>query len=959
MPPRQLTAHVALLVALLSSSSLPAAAYDDTFRTIIAPLLAESCGTCHGPDNADSGFRIDLRERAVAGGDSGAAGIVPGDAAASEIFRRIASDDEDVRMPADGEPLTAEQQALLRRWIDEGAVWPDDVASLGPMLPKSASQPNLATTHWSFQPLVRPPVPAIDVGSSNPLDAFIAVELRKQGLAFNPEADRRTLIRRVTFDLIGLPPTPEEIDAFLAACDTAGSVEQPYAALVDRLLESPRYGERWARHWLDVVRFAESHGFEMNQMRPNAWPYRDWVIDAFNRDMPYDMFVRSQLAGDAMGDDAATGFLVGGAWDQVKSPDPILTATQRADELHDMVSTTGSAFLGLTVGCARCHDHKFDPVPQQDYYALTAVVAGVEHGERPLVAPQEQQPEREQQIAQIEDQLAAIAMRSISLQPLALVSTDSEAPPPQRREAVVTGVNVDAFAPIEARFIRMSVLGTSGAEPCIDELEVFNTDGRNVAIDAIPSASGTYPDNAFHKLEHINDGIYGNEKSWISNEVGSGWVQLELSEPQTLRHVVWSRDRSPLPKYRDRLVTAYTIAVSRNGNEWTTVATHEDRRPFGTPTTEETADTGLSADDAAELTRLAEQTASLQRQLTALTSPAMVYAGTFRQPGTTHRLFRGDPMQPREEAMPGSLSRIGTSWQLPPDAPEQQRREAFAEWIASAEHPLTPRVIVNRLWHYHFGTGLVDTPSDLGVNGSTPSHPDLLNWLACELIDPTIHTDDPSIDRWRLKRLHRLIVTSRTYRQASTSTAEGQKLDAGSRLLWRYPPQRLEAEALRDAILAVSGSLNLTMGGPGFDLFVPNTNYVKVYETKTSFTNDDFRRMVYQSKPRSELDTFFGVFDCPDAAQTQPARTVSTTPLQALNMLNGDFLLDQADRFAERLKREEGTDPGTQVDRAFALAFGRPVTPAERSAALSLIDEHGLHLLCRSLYNASEFITVR
>ncbi|MGA0040127.1 MAG: DUF1553 domain-containing protein [Pirellulales bacterium] len=959
MPPRQLTAYVALLVALLGSSSLPAAANDDTFRTIIAPLLAESCGTCHGPDNADSGFRIDLRERAVAGGDSGAAGIVPGDAAASEIFRRIASDDEDVRMPADGEPLTAEQQALLRRWIDEGAVWPDDVAALGPMLPKSASQPNLATTHWSFQPLVRPPVPAIDVGSSNPLDAFIAVELRKQGLAFNPEADRRTLIRRVTFDLIGLPPTPEEIDAFLAACDTAGSVEQPYAALVDRLLESPRYGERWARHWLDVVRFAESHGFEMNQMRPNAWPYRDWVIDAFNRDMPYDMFVRRQLAGDAMGDDAATGFLVGGAWDQVKSPDPILTATQRADELHDMVSTTGSAFLGLTVGCARCHDHKFDPVPQQDYYALTAVVAGVEHGERPLVAPQEQQPEREQQIAQIEDQLAAIAMRSISLQPLALVSTDSEAPPPQRREAVVTGVNVDAFAPIEARFIRMSVLGTSGAEPCIDELEVFNTDGRNVAIDAIPSASGTYPDNAFHKLEHINDGIYGNEKSWISNEVGSGWVQLELPEPQTLRHVVWSRDRSPLPKYRDRLVTAYTIAVSRNGNEWTTVATHEDRRPFGTPTTEETADTGLSADDAAELTRLAEQTASLQRQLTALTSPAMVYAGTFRQPGTTHRLFRGDPMQPREEAMPGSLSRIGTSWQLPPDAPEQQRRKAFAEWIASAEHPLTPRVIVNRLWHYHFGTGLVDTPSDLGVNGSTPSHPDLLNWLACELIDPTIHTDDPSIDRWRLKRLHRLIVTSRTYRQASTSTAEGQKLDAGSRLLWRYPPQRLEAEALRDAILAVSGSLNLTMGGPGFDLFVPNTNYVKVYETKTSFTNDDFRRMVYQSKPRSELDTFFGVFDCPDAAQTQPARTVSTTPLQALNMLNGDFLLDQADRFAERLKREEGTDPGTQVDRAFALAFGRPVTPAERSAALSLIDEHGLHLLCRSLYNASEFITVR
>lgn len=949
-------AFAAMCVVRIASAVSPTIA-DDTFRNEVAPLLAQACGSCHGPTDAESGFRIDLREQAIAGGDSGLAGIVPGDAVASELFVRVASDDEEVRMPADGEPLTAEQQQVIRRWIEAGAPWPDDLASLESMLPTPTSPATSAPTHWAFRPLARPSVPDLDVATDNPIDAFIAAILHEHGLAAAPEADPRTLIRRVTFDLTGLPPTPDEIDMFLQACEQAGSVNQPFADLVDRLLASPRYGERWARHWLDVVRFAESNGFEMNQMRPNAWPYRDWVIKAFNSDMPYDAFVRRQIAGDALGEDVATGFLVGGPWDQVKSPDPVLTATQRADELHDMVSTTGSAFLGLTVGCARCHDHKFDPVPQRDYYALSAVVAGVQHGERPL--PQPDAPDREEEIAAIDRQLAALARQSVELQPLAVVPSEDAPEPPQLRAAVVTGMNVDAFAPSEVRFVRMTVLGTSGAEPCIDELEVLNSDGENVAIDATPTASGTYPGNAFHTLEHINDGLYGNEKSWISNEAGGGWVQLELSQPETIRHVVWSRDRSPIPKYNDRLATAYRIDVSRDGVEWTSVATHRDRLPFGTASGNATAGEGSVAEHAEQLARLTEQTNSLRSQRAALTAPPMAYAGTFTQPATTHRLFRGDPMQPREEAAPGSLSRIGTPWQLASDTPEQQRRLALAEWIASAENPLTPRVIVNRLWHYHFGAGLVDTPSDLGVNGGLPSHPALLDWLACELIEPTICSTDPRVDRWQLKRLHRLIVTSRTYRQSSNATDAGLAIDASSRLLWRFPPQRLEAEALRDAILAVSGSLNLTMGGPGFDLFVANSNYVKVYETKTAFTTDDFRRMVYQSKPRSELDTFFGAFDCPDAAQSQPTRTVSTTPLQALNMLNGAFLIEQADRFAARLMREAGDDPAAQVDRAFLLAFGRAATAHERSAAIDLVKQHGLPMVCRSLYNASEFISVR
>ncbi|MEI6257658.1 MAG: DUF1553 domain-containing protein, partial [Planctomycetota bacterium] len=279
---------------------------------------------------------------------------------------------------------------------------------------------------------------------------------------------------------------------------------------------------------------------------------------------------------------------------------------------------------------------------------------------------------------------------------------------------------------------------------------------------------------------------------------------------------------------------------------------------------------------------------------------------------------------------------------------DADRRQALAEWITAPSNPLTARVIVNRLWHYHFGTGIIDTPSDLGVNGGVPSHPELLDWLASELV----------AGGWRLKPIHKLIVTSRAYRQSSTGTSAGLAIDSGSRLLWRYPSRRLEAEPLRDTILAVSGSLNKKMGGPGFDLFEPNTNYVKVYTTKTVFTDEDFRRMVYQSKPRSELDSFFGAFDCPDAGQVQPKRTVSTTPLQALNMLNGDFLLDQAARFAARVEQEAGRDTASQVQRAVLLAFGRKASPAEIAAGQKLVAAHGLPILCRSLYNANEFITV-
>ncbi len=918
----------------------PTSAAAPDFGGRIAPLLADKCGACHGPHEAQSGYRIDLRERAFAGGDSGAQGIVPGKPEASELFVRVATTDKEARMPADGEPLTAEEQRLLKDWIAAGAQWPEDLQSLPKsLLPAGDPPPLKGTDHWAFQPVVRPTVPNQSGGTdANPVDAFLAAALAEKRLEFSPEAEPRALIRRVSFDLVGLPPTPEEIAAFEAACRDAGGTDGPYAELVGRLLASPHYGERWARHWLDVVRFAESDGFEMNRARPNAWPYRDWVIEALNADMPFDRFVREQIAGDSLGADAATGFLVGGAKDRVASPDPVLTANQRADELHDIVSTTASAFLGLTVGCARCHDHKFDPVPQADYYRLKAVFEGVQHGERPLETFAERRS-RLRSVAVVERELEAADRRLAALRPAGAV-----------RPPVAMGKNVDRFPATAAQYLRFTVRATAGGEPCLDELEAFDPDGVNVARDARPSASGVRGggQDPGVAVAHVNDGMYGDGQAWVSDEPGTGWVQLEFAEPLQIERVAWSCDRSPKPKHANRLPTQYEVAVSLDGSRWTTVASHDDRAPVTGGETPADAFAGLAPEDQAVAAGLTAMVAELDKRLERLKQPRKAYLGAFRQPPTTHRFFRGDPTAPREEVAPGSLTRFGAAWELAGDAPEAERRQALAAWIARPDNPLTARVIVNRLWQHHFGTGIVDTPSDFGVNGGRPSNQELLDWLAAELVQ----------GGWRLKAIHRLIVTSRAYRQASAARPEGLAVDSDSRLLWRYPPRRLEAEPLRDAILAVSGSLDRTLGGPGFDFFEANTNYVKVYVTKTAFTAGDFRRMVYQTKPRAELDSFFGAFDCPDAGQVQPARTVSTTPLQALNMLNGEFLLDQADRFAARVEQEAGSDAARQVARAVVLAFGREATPAEIATGVDLVRGHGLPILCRSLYNASEFITI-
>jgi mono/diheme cytochrome c family protein len=930
----------------------PAAVVD--FARDVRPIFAEHCYQCHGPKKQEGGLRLDRKATALKGGDHYAPAIVPGKSSDSPLWRFVARDDADLQMPPEGPRLTADQIDKLKRWIDGGAPWPDDDAAA-------------ADEHWSLRPVSRPPLATVnrDQWCRTVIDRFVLARLEQAGLGPSPEADRLTLCRRLYFALAGLPPSPEEAGEF-AADTSADAVER----LADRLLASPRYGERIARHWLDVVRFAESHGFEMNQPRPNAWPYRDYVIAAFNADLPYDQFVRQQIAGDQLGADQATGFLVAGPWDQVKSPDPVLTAQQRADELHDVVHTTGTTFLGLTLGCARCHSHKFDPIPQTDYYAVKAVFAGVQHGDRPLNAAAAEA--RREEVEKLRGALAEVVAELDQFEPEASLAPSTAA----RRAPVSRGRNVDRFAPAEARFVRFTVSATTDIEPCIDELEVFTAgpQSRNVALasfGAKATASGTYPNSDIHRLEHINDGRYGNRRSWISSERGRGWVQLEFAEPQVIDRVIWSRDRDDPPQFADRVPTQYAIEISTDGQSWRTVASSADRRPLVDAAKSEVVRRELSGEDERQqLARLTGRQKELAARLAEAASVPMVYAGKFAEPEPTFRLHRGDPTQPREPVGPGTLSQIGKPAVLSAEMSEAQRRLALADWIASRDNPLTPRVIVNRLWQWHFGEGIVSTPSDFGAGGVPPTHPELLDWLSSELV----------AGNWELKRIQRRIAGSAVYRQGSkvssfqfkvgsdeagsnmepgTASIEcALSLDSANRLLWRFPPRRLEAEPLRDAILAVSGNLQLQMGGPGFDLFEPNTNYVKVYHSRKEFGPSEWRRMVYQSKPRMQLDDTFGAFDCPDAGQAAPKRTRSTTPLQALNLLNSAFMVQQSEHLARRVTAEAGDDAVRQVQRAFALAFQREPTPHELAAAAALVRDEGLPALCRALLNANEFVMV-
>jgi len=637
------------------------------------------------------------------------------------------------------------------------------------------SQERAGRDWWSLQPLRPVAVPRGNDSQQpiNPIDHFILQRLKKEGLSPSPVADRRTLIRRLTFDLIGLPPKPREVEAFVN-----DSAPDAYERLVERLLDSPHYGERWARHWLDIVRYGESQGFERNKFRPNAWKYRDFVVEAFNSDMPYDQFVRWQIAGDVLEPDdplavIASGFLALGPYDLTayNNGTPPMRAFAREEELEGLVATVGQAFLGLTVNCARCHNHKFDPISQKEFYQFSAALGGTYQGEEREVLTDKGRPLSQKRVANLRREIESIVVQETSAD-----------------EATKPGLASKRF-----------------------------------------------------RLESL-------------------------------------------------------VRLFEGGKVHTT-------RP--------------------------------------------------KQPGPWHILARGDYKQPREVVNPGGIAALGglsQDWQLAKDAPEAERRQALAWWITDPKNPLTPRVIVNRLWAHHFGAGLVRAPSDFGFQGGLPSHPELLDWLAGQLV----HPDDGKA--WSLKRIQRLIVTSAAYRQSSRSVPKAAQVDADNRLLWRQAPRRLEAEAFRDAVLAVSGEIDLRIGGPGYrDYKVKSAGDNETYTVFDAVGGEFNRRSLYRTCLRTGTSPLMDLLDCPDPSLTTPQRTVTSTPLQALALLNNRFMEYHAEKFADRLKREAPDGTAAQVRRAYDLSFARQPTDEELAFSQSFAAEHGLTQLCLVLMNTSEF----
>jgi hypothetical protein len=711
--------------------------------------------------------------------------------------------------------------------------------------------------------------------------------------------------------------------------------------VVDELLSSPRYGERWAQHWLDVVRYADTHGFEVNTERPNAWPYRDYVIDAFNRDIPFDRFIREQIAGDTLQADSATGFLITASVllpGQIGQDEPSKRLA-RQDSLDEIVVNITQTFLGLSVGCARCHDHKFDPISQRDYYAMQALVAGVEYADRELHTPEADA--RRAEAAEIRNQLAAIDQQLAGLVPL--VSSGVE------RAPVSPGINTDRFEPVTAKSVRFTILSTNRLEPCLDELEVFNTTGNNIALASSGTKARSSGDTVVagvHELVHINDGHYGNSRSWMSSEVGQGWIELEFPEPQTIDRVTWGRDREG--NYQDRLATDYRIEVCGSSGDWLTVADASDRKPYQADLSQPSSlsAAGLSPHARELAKRLNSQKSTLREQLAATEIGNLAFVGQFRTPDEIHLLSRGDPEQPKELVIPAVLNAFG-SIALAQDASDAERRLMLANWLANSENPLTYRVIVNRIWQGHFGTGLVETPSDFGWMGAKPSHPELLDWLATEFIR----------SGYSIKHLHRLIVLSATYRQSTPNDAVAVAKDADVRLFWRFPSRRLEAEAIRDAMLAVSGKLEYQMGGPGFNLF-DQRGGLSGFIPVESYQGNGLRRLIYAHKVRRERDAVFGAFDCPDAGQSTARRRESTTPIQALNLFNSRFTIEQAEAFAGRVKSEAGNAADEQIRHVYQLALARNPTDEELADARSVALVHGLPAVCRALFNSNEFLTL-
>jgi len=940
-----------LFISFLSLEAQESNALESRAKSIIE----KRCLSCHSAELKTAELVLASRETAMKGGKSGPA-LIPNSPTESLLVRKVLEG----QMPP-GDALSKEEREILRKWVEAGAPW-SGMAKAAPQRPRAGLD------WWSLQPLqeVAPTdVPGIPPEwSHSAIDQFIYAKLREKGLRPSPPADRRSYIRRASFDLLGLPPSPEEVDRFLQ-----DKSPDAYEKLIDRLLASSHYGERWGRHWLDVIRFGESHGYEQNHLRERAWPFRDYVIRSLNQDKPFNQMVLEQLAGDQIAPDdpdvaVATGFLVAGVHDTVKIENIEGELQKRANDQDDMVLTTGAAFLGLTINCARCHDHKFDPISQLDYYRIQATLAGVQHAEREL-ATREERIRHEALQKPLRDDLEQINQRLASLKQSVGPLTESRRAAISKgyREPVDSKGSEEKFAPVAAQFVRMTILAAyRNQEPAIDELEVWS-DGKSPVNVGLASRGAkvrtrsTRTDGkgaAFYKLDFLNDGKF--DEIWISDEQGTGQVTLEFPKKEVISRITWSRDRpgANQGRFLSRVPVKCVFETSLDGTQWQQVASSEDRLPF----TEEERDeffllAALAPPAREEWMALKQRKEKAEKKLAELPKLKIAYVGKFTQPSEPAAIQkRGNPMDKGDIVAPASLStlqRMLPGYELDVNAPEGERRLGLARWMVDDRNGLTARVLANRLWQYHFGKGLVGTPSDFGFNGEKPSHPELLEWLARRLQQ----------QGWRLKALHKELMLSAVYRQSGQWSAESAAIDSEAQYLWRFPAKRLEAEALRDSILAVSGELDRTLGGPGFRLYDYTVDNVATYTFRRSFGPETYRRAVYHQSARSVRDDLMGPFDCPDSSLPEPKRVSTTTALQALSLLNSSFIADQAGFFAERLRQGAGgNDVKAQVNLAFRLAFGRAPKDQEVSSSVELIGRHGLKVFCRALLNANEFLYV-
>ncbi len=941
------------------------------FEARVRPVLVEHCSRCHGAEKPKAGLRVDSREALLEGGESGPA-IVPGKPEDSALIAAVRH--EGPKMPPKTK-LDAPQVEALTRWVRMGAPWPGAGAARAPGSSTIRKGPfrihDEDRDHWAFRPLRRPETPAAgDRATANPIDAFLLAGRVAKGLQPNPPAGKVALIRRASYDLTGLPPTLEEVAAFLA-----DESPQAYEALVDRLLASPRYGEKWARHWLDLVRFAETNSYERDGVKPNAWRYRDYVIRAFNDDKPYSRFVREQLAGDELPDRdfdslIATGYYRLGIWDD----EPSDREQARYDGFDDVIATTGQVFLGLTVDCARCHDHKLDPIPQKDYYRLLSFFRNVNHYRNGA-------PNAEGVSTDLVPILDDAGRLEFERQARA-----------RERERRVTQAAVDA---IEANFRARSEQARAAEKPDLDGLTYRfyrDTWERLPDFSAIkPESTGDLPSNHFDLGPRTRDDAFGFvfEGTLVVPSTGRYTFHLDSDDGSRLTldgrkvveydgvHDLGHEHSDSLDLVEGRLPirleyfqqsSALGLSVAWSGPGFV-------RRPLSARTPVGTAkpdfasrirERGAEVLGAEtfrhynELRRLLKEAAS--RKVPTEMALCVTEAGPTA-PETTV-LLRGNPASKGDVVEPAFLEVLGgqvAAIPTPlPGATTTGRRSVLADWIASGDNPLTARVMANRIWQYHFGRGIVRSPNNFGRMGDKPTHPELLNWLASELV----------ANGWRLKPLHRLIMTSDAYKMSSTGEPGALAKDPTNDLFWRFDMRRLDAEEVRDSILAVSGSLRLKMYGSGIYPEIPAEvlagQSVPGSGWGQSPPEEEFRRSIYIHAKRSLMTPILESFDAAETDRSTPSRFSTTQPTQALAMLNGRFLARQADALAARLRRETGDDVSRQVGHALQLVTSRQPDPAEVRRGIDLIEalkardglssDEALRAFCLVALNLNEFL---